>query len=164
VVVLGIDAASSSGWAVIRAPAGPLELVSWGKCNGKDFQSIVEVCQGAVALGVDLAAIETPYVDQSPDVAIKLGLVVGRWAQEIDRHKIPWTGHKAAQWQHRLLAGLIGPSSPRDQRKLAAQRWVRANFAARVGAAPISDDEADAICLAAWRAKESRFAALVRRA
>lgn len=148
-ITLGVDAAGSSGWAIVDTSAGRPRLVSYGVCRAQ-HDHIIDVVETAFAHHVEVAAVEWPYVDKSPAVAIKLGVIVGRWAQELDRVRIPWKGHNAQSWQAGLLAGLIGAASPRDQRKAAAARWVKAEFGVIV-----TGDEADAIGLATWRAKHA---------
>lgn len=155
--MLGIDAATSSGWGVIDTSKGRRGLLSFGAINAKDAHAIIEVVESALALGVADAAIETPYVTPdpkraNPDTAIKLGVIVGRWVQELDRAGIPCTWCKAVTWQQGLLAGLIRGSSPREVRKRAAKTYVRAEFGIDV-----EEDPADAICVAIWRGRHARI-------
>lgn len=149
---MGIDAAGSSGWGIVDVGRGRPSLITFGVCNGKDHHAIVEVVETAVTHGVQVVAIESPYVDKNVDTAIKLGVICGRWCQEFDRAGIKWISCKADTWQRKLLDGLIHAGSPREVRKKAAKQYVRAEFGREV-----SEDEADAICLATWRAKESAF-------
>jgi Holliday junction resolvasome RuvABC endonuclease subunit len=157
-IVFGVDAATSSGWAIVDSTAGKPRLVSYGVGCGTDHAVVHDLVENAQRLGAQLGAIEAPYVDKNPDTAIKLGVIVGRFAQELDRAGIAWTGHKAQQWQQRLLNGLIALTSPREVRKRAAIQWVKATYGIDA-----REDEADAICLTTWKAKEAHFEALKRK-
>jgi Holliday junction resolvasome RuvABC endonuclease subunit len=154
-MALGLDAATTTGWAVVEH-VGRLRVVEFGKIKIRHHQRLAEVLTRAVHLGVQVAAIEVPYVDKNVDTAIKLGMICGRWQQELDRVGMPYTTHKASEWQHQMLAGLITRRSPREDRKKAAAIWVASTFNLRVG-----EDEADAIILASWRAKLGAYAARV---
>jgi Holliday junction resolvasome RuvABC endonuclease subunit len=155
--VLGLDAASTTGWAVVDGRNATPALLTWGAVDARTHHAAIAVVENARALGVAMAAVETPYVDKNADTAIKLGIVVGRWAQELGRAGIPWKGWKAQQWQFHVLKGMVGPGAPRAQLKAAAARWVKITYGYDVG-----EDEADAICFATWRAKQERFDELVR--
>jgi Holliday junction resolvasome RuvABC endonuclease subunit len=153
--VLGVDAATRSGWAIIDTTAGPPRHLGHGIVSGIDASAISDLVEHAAAAGVTIAAVEEPYLDKSAAVAIKLGIIVGRWLQELELAGLKCELFKAQSWQHFALAGLIGPSSPRAQRKAAAKRWVKAEFGLVV-----PEDAADAIVFATWRAKAARLARL----
>jgi Holliday junction resolvasome RuvABC endonuclease subunit len=145
---LGLDAATSTGWGIVEFAHGRLRLLDFGIARVGDHRSLGEVVAKAVQLDVETAAIEVPYVDKNADTAIKLGIVVGRWMQELDRARMSYVTHKANDWQRNLLGGLIQNAAPRAARKRAASMWVASMFKIQV-----REDEADGICMAAWVAK-----------
>jgi Holliday junction resolvasome RuvABC endonuclease subunit len=155
VIVLGLDAATSTGWAIVGVAQGKTRLYDFGIANVHNWRSLGKVVAAGVSAGAETAALEVPYVDKSPDTAIKLGMIAGRWMQELDRAGLRYTQHKAQQWQSNLLKGLIVPRSPREERKRAAGLWVKCQFGLVV-----KEDEADAICLATWGAKVGNVAQL----
>ncbi len=150
-IVLGIDAAASSGWAIVDASGGRPQLLDYGIAKCSDYRTLPAVVGVAITAGVASAAIEVPYVDKNIDTAIKLGFVVGRWMQELDRAALSYGTFQAQSWQHFILAGLVTPQSTREARKRAAISWVEITYRVRV-----PSDSADAICLATWRAKVLR--------
>lgn len=149
--VLGLDAATNTGWGVVSCDEGEPRLLSYGVI-GTAWEQIRDLIEQLAPMPIVHAAIETPYVDRDPSVTIKLARIAGRFEQECERHAIPVQLANARTWQVALLQGLITPQSPRVVRKRAAQRWVESVYRVRV-----REDEADAICLATWAAKTRAF-------
>jgi Holliday junction resolvasome RuvABC endonuclease subunit len=152
VIVLGIDAAAKSGWGIVDTTAGRARLLDFGIAKVGNYRSLGAVVAAAIKLGAVKAAIEYPYVAENAGTALKIGTVVGRWMQECDRAALAFETFTASQWQLQLLSGLITNKSKREDRKKAAAIWVKSVF----GIVAL-EDEADGICLAAWRAKVGRF-------
>jgi Holliday junction resolvasome RuvABC endonuclease subunit len=148
--VLGIDAATTTGWAVVGPEGSRMKVLAHGRMTA-DWSGIEQLLAGLV-VPVEVAAVESPYLDKNPDTTITLARIVGRFEQVLDRRGVRTELVKAASWQQGLLDRLIRPSSTRAQRKFAAKLWVRASYRLDV-----SEDEADAICLATWQAKHELF-------
>jgi Holliday junction resolvasome RuvABC endonuclease subunit len=161
-LVLGIDAATTTGHAtILLGEAGKLSVRRVGRIAAR-AGAISDLIAAAAGDGVVLAGLETPYLDKNPDTTIKLAMIAGRFAQELDHHRIPCAQLRADEWQKGLLTGLISGRSDRGLRKRAARAWVHATYKLDV-----TEDEADAICLATWLAKRAvldrKTAAAVRR-
>ncbi len=150
-IAAGLDAASRTGWAVVEAGRGRPTRLASGVVEAHWDQIMDTVAQVFLPRGVELALIEVPYVASNPHTAITLGRIVGRWEEELDRAGIAVELVRAQQWQVGLMAGLIGRTSPRDQRKKAARLWVRQFYGLNLP----SEDECDAIGLATWGAQRA---------
>lgn len=151
-IVLGIDAATKSGWGIVDTTGGRIRLLDFGIAKVGNYRSLGAVMAVALKLNVAKVAIEYPYMAENAGTAIKIGIVVGRWMQECDRAALPFETFTAHQWQMQLLTGLITNRSKSPERKKAAAIWVKSVFGINA-----LEDEADGICLASWRAKVGRF-------
>lgn len=148
--VLGLDAATNTGWGLVSCEPQPRPL-SWGVV-GTSWEQIRDLIEHLAPMPVVHVVIETPYLDKDPSAAIKLGRIVGRWEQECERRGLPVQLAMASVWQMGLLNGLIRPSSPRAARKAAARQWVKSAYGITA-----REDEADGLCLATWAAKTLAF-------
>lgn len=160
-IVVGIDSATRSGVATVHGErTGDVRLLHHGTFNGTRASSVQNVTASLSHLAdfcsrgpVDhLVVIEEPYLDKNPRTAMLLARITGRWLQALETAGHPVELVQPSTWQQGLLAGLITPRSPRAQRKEAARRYVKAEFGVDV-----SEDEADAICIATWRLKQWRI-------
>jgi Holliday junction resolvasome RuvABC endonuclease subunit len=144
--VLGLDAATNTGWGVVSCDPLPRAL-SWGVV-GTQWEQIRDLIAELAPMPIVQVVIETPYVDKDPSVTIKLARIVGRWEQECDRAGLPVVLATASVWQVAMLSGLITARSPRAVRKRAARQWVSSVY--RVSA---REDEADGLVIATWGAR-----------
>jgi Holliday junction resolvasome RuvABC endonuclease subunit len=157
ITVLGLDCASTTGWAVVQVRGGKPAVSTYGKIKA-GWAEIRDLINHFSSASLTLAVLETPYVDKNPDTTIKLARLCGRFEQELDAHDIAIEVVKAWDWQRGLLRGLVHERSTRPERKAACRRWVRAELGLDVG-----EDEADAIAMAVWMGKRQHFEALTRR-
>lgn len=154
-VVIGIDAASKSGYAVVAKYGGQKErLLERGAMRADNYQLMHEL--GERWRGrLSLATIEKPFQQQNRNTTALLDQIAGRWQFVMGRIGVRWEVRFADQWQKEVLTGLIAAGTKRDARKLAARRWVNAWF----GVSVTDEDEADAIGLAVAAARRHAFAA-----
>jgi Holliday junction resolvasome RuvABC endonuclease subunit len=144
--VLGLDSAERTGFALVaREPGGRERLLRHG-CLTAITASHVEAAVAELAgEAPDLVAIEAPFVKVNASTGLVLATLLGRWLQEWERRGTRTTTVLASTWQISLLAGLIGRASVREARKAAARSWTKAIYGAE-----LSEDEADAACIAGW--------------
>jgi Holliday junction resolvasome RuvABC endonuclease subunit len=153
-LVIGIDAATiTTGWAVVDVRPGLPKLVASGTIGGTRAADILALSR-AWAPKVQAAAVEEPYLDPRKGVATmrKLAGATERWLMAWELAGVPCRAVRAQEWQCGVLAGLAGPQAPREQRKRAAAIWTRAQFGA-----VLSEDVADAACLAFWEGRRLAF-------
>lgn len=150
-IVVGIDSATSTGWAVIhRDERGRETRLGSGVTSAESAGGIAAFVQTMTTTWptIDLVAVEDAYLDKNPKTLKVLCRIQGRWLQEFERAGIRCTLVDASTWQIGMLRGLIQRASPRKDRKKAAILWAR-----RLLGAAVTSDEADALCLATWAAR-----------
>lgn len=144
--VLGIDAATKTGWGIVQRPDGRAEeLVGHGVIKPRDPDVIDEFVTEIFEQHPDLDAvyIERPYMLRNPGTTIMLSMLVGAFRFAFSR-RVPVTLTPPSEWQHSVLAGLL-PTKGRvtnKHTKPAAKLWVKMRFGIDV-----TEDEADAICV-----------------
>lgn len=149
-LVLGLDTASTTGWALVRREAGREVVVDHGLADGRDH-----LARAALArrLRPDIVAIEDAWLGAggraNPATLKLLARIQGGWEQAVrdaGATRVEYVQPQA--WQSLLLAGLCRGNAPRAQRKAAAQLWVRRWYGLEV-----SEDEADAVAIATFQAR-----------
>ncbi len=151
--MLGIDCATTTGWALVQLGAGRPVVAAHGTIRA-GWHEVRDLVDHFSVAGLSVAALETPYVDKNADTTIKLARLCGRFEQELEARAIPVELVKASEWQRGLLRGLITETSKRGDRKRACRLWVKSELGKVVG-----EDEADAIALAVWVGRRLAFAA-----
>jgi hypothetical protein len=155
VIVLGIDSAELTGFAVVTSgPGGRETLLRHGVFKiraAADVEvAVVDLVGGTLP---DLVAIEAPFIGQNVTTGLTLATLLGRWLQALEIRGVPTTTVTANVWQIGILTGLITQRSRRAERKAAACGWSKATF----GVA-LSEDEADAAGIATWALRHARLA------
>lgn len=157
--VLGLDAAlNRTGYALVQKLDGRERLIASGVLTKS-----TEVARAAFAMeyrGVDLVAIEEPFLGPNVDTLLKLAAEMGAWRHAFGVLNVAVETVKADVWQMGVLRGLIDSKTKRDGRKKQARIWARTTF--QLPALPL-EDVADASGLATWcarqRAMKSKIAA-----
>lgn len=145
-IVLGIDSAEVTGFAVVvRDPGQRERLVRHGTLPIRTAADVGAAVTELAAAAPDVVAIEAPFVRANPATGLALATLLGRWLQEWERRGARTTTVLASTWQIGLLAGFIDRRSDRAARKAAAQQWARATFGVN-----LPEDEADAAGIASW--------------
>lgn len=153
-IVLGLDAAATTGYALVEVPqAGRERLIEAGKIIVRgpyDVHSFLTTHYR----GISLVAIEDPYLAQHGNVATLKSLcrIAAWWEMAYTLQPVPCKLMMADRWQMGLLRGLIKPGSPRVARKRAAWTWVKAWLKIE-----LSEDACDAACLAVWAGRQRRI-------
>jgi Holliday junction resolvasome RuvABC endonuclease subunit len=156
-IVLGLDSATRTGFAVVRVEGGREELLEHGVIDGRDADEIDDFAHRiAQTYSPDVAAIEDNYLDKDPSALKTLSRIVGRWQQALETRGVETRLVLAQVWQSGLLRGL-GGAGDRKGRKKAAALWVLGAFRIK----DVSPDETDAICMATWEARRRAFAGKV---
>lgn len=148
-IVLGLDSASTTGWALVQGE----KLLEHGLVNASERRR-----QDTLAAYVcsrhrpDIAVIEDNYFGKNVDVVKVLSRIAGAWELAFAVRGVDTRLVMGSVWQKALLTGLIDNGSVSAARKAACARWVKATYGLKV-----SEDEADAIGLATYVAREMAY-------
>lgn len=164
-IVLGIDQAATSGWAIhVGGPKG--RIVAHGVARTWEARADVltqalERAGGVIGevlvvfenhAGISLSKgsrEEGKAPTRNTAVILGLGAARGRWEEALDRRGHPELMRLSVEpkaWRARVLGLALGAS--RERCKHAALEWASAALYK-----PIADDnEAEAICIASWGA------------
>lgn len=158
--VLGIDSASTAGWAIVDGE----RLLEHGTVDARDPMRVHQVVGDLVTRHrPELAVIEEAYVGRgehaNPKTTMLLSRFIGRWEMALALRGLKAELVTAQSWQSEILAGLLPPKPKREDRKAAAARWVRLTY--RVD---VVGDAADAISIATWASRRATLAARLGRA
>ena len=157
-IVLGIDSASTAGWAVVDGE----RLLEYGTVDARDPLRVHQLVGSIVTrLRPARAVIEQAYVGRgehaNPKTTMLLSRLIGRWEMALALREVPSELIEAQSWQSEILAGLLPSRPKRDDRKAAAARWAGLTFKVNV-----AGDAADAIGIAAWASRRATMAARLR--
>lgn len=152
-IVLGIDSATTTGWALIERRGMAERLIDRGHVKLNDKRgpaAVVEELAARVwnAVEPDLVVIEQPWLGKNAKTALLLAEFIGRWRQAFEARGCRCEVIAPATWHAGILRGLVGMRSPRAACKKAAQIWARSTY--RV---TMTEDEADAAAVATWAAR-----------
>lgn len=159
-IVLGIDSASSAGYAIVDGE----RLIAHGVVDARDPARVWQlVGHLVVAHAPGLAVIEQAYVGRgehaNPATTMLLSRLIGRWEMALAARGVRSELVGAHEWQSAVLAGLLPPRPKRDDRKRAAAAWARATYGQK-----IVGDAADACGIASFVSRRESMAARLRRA
>lgn len=159
-IVLGIDSASTAGWAVVDGD----RLIEHGTVDARDPIRVHQLVGSLITRHRPArAVIEQAYVARgehaNPKITMMLSRLIGRWELALALREVPWELVEAQTWQAEILAGLLPPRPKRDDRKTAAVKWVRL-----VHKLDVVVDAADAIGIASWASRRATLNARLRRA
>lgn len=137
---LGIDCATSTGWALVEGPASP-QLLGSGKLDLRTDASakIAMLAEKINTVGVDRVVIELPWLGKNIQTTIVLARLCGRFEQVFPGAEVI-VSHV---WQTSMLG--CGRGAKRAQLKATAQMLAKATFGK-----DFPEDVADAICIALW--------------
>ena len=149
--VLGVDQAATSGWALVEldqrrvvahgvsqtSPERRRALIDLRRLPGFDPRRMLVVFED-----------HTTFPAQSTAQAVGLGVALGRWLELLDIFDHPprlRTKAAPAEWRR-----VLGTSAhlERDAWKAQARMWATSVCREQV----VSDDEAEAVCIATWGA------------
>lgn len=159
---LGLDVATSCGWAVLRAAKrgqpgllvyNTMDLSAVPSSIVRTFQADLirnfsECAVRGYGTGLEVG-LEEPYLDKSPKTFKVLALLVGRFQQAFESVGIVPVLVPAQTWQTAVLGQFGGKR--REDRKKAALIWAKAMFGLE-----LSQDAADAAGLAYYLATKER--------
>jgi Holliday junction resolvasome RuvABC endonuclease subunit len=157
---IGVDVATRAGWAVVEATGGcerALETGIVSPASGAVWEQIESVV--SKWRGVDVVALERPYLDKNVLTLEVLARLLGAWEHACASRWLDVVLVRASEWQQEVLAGLINRASKRTQRKQAARIWCRATYGLN-----LDDDQSDATALATWAVRTERMRGLIRAA
>lgn len=157
--VIGIDPSlRRTGWAYI-AWRGATRYWVCGTFRGDDHDAATEVLARAAQSGVTHAAIETVYLGRNFKTVTTLSEVIGSikswcWGAKIQTMDAP-----AMKWKSAMLT--MGGCLPQGRKE---QKAASMKVARMLMASPANNDEADAVCIAAWaqRMLETEARAIAR--
>lgn len=143
-ITLGIDSASSAGWAHLDGE----RIIGTGTINARDPHRIDALA--ALVCGKarpDLVVIEDSFMGVNVNTVKVLSRIQGRFEQAFAMRGVPTELVLASVWQKALLTGIPGGT------KKACATWVRATYGITV-----AEDEADALALATHVARRELVA------
>ena len=145
--VLGLDVATTCGWALVDNATGKERslgrgVITLARAPSDEIEKLVDYALSAPAHKPDLVVVELPYLDKNPATLLCLAMLAGRFQQAFEVAGFPVELLRATQWQRTVLGGFGGKK--RDGLKKAAVLWARATFGV-----PMTGDEADAHGIAA---------------
>jgi hypothetical protein len=151
VTVLGIDSAELSGYAIVsRAASGAEELIRRGTLTVRSGADVDRAVADLTAGGPDVVAVEEPFVHpRRPGAGLVLARLLGRWLQVLEAGGFATVTVPASMWQTGILPGVTHRTRSAE-RKAAAQAFALERFGVAV-----TEDEADAIALATWVARNA---------
>ena len=149
-IVIGIDQAATSGWAIARRADGAAKILESGTVRGALARR--DVIARAVSLGEPLAAVYEAHTvgggrHWNPATILGMGDARGRWLEALELAGVPrrmcigvtpYTWRSAMIGRHRMK---------RHEMKAAAVLSCRGR-----GVTVASDDEAEAVLIAMWGA------------
>lgn len=165
-VILAIDPGSVSGWAIVsprRATVHARQPVTvWSGCSSDGPKNhVVEMARDAANdVKRPLIVVAETWTtgnrehDRRMKAAVLLGLGAawGRWYDALDAVGVPKTRIlrvNTATWRAKVIGGLMNRST--EEWKRLAQLHAHQRFPVRTPSGKItSDDEAEALCIAAW--------------
>lgn len=145
-IAVGIDCATTTGWAIVERVAGRETLKGHGLINLKrsdPWNPITQLANESMRIEgePDVVAIELPWLGKNPHTLEVLARYCGRFEQAFAG--TPTRLVRASEWQSKILGKFGGKK--RAQLKRAVVLWVKGSFGVDV-----SEDEADAIGLAVY--------------
>lgn len=149
-VVLGVDSASSAGWAHLDGT----RIIGSGAIDARDPHRIDALA--ALVCGrarPDLVVIEDSFLGINVNTVKVLSRIQGRFEQAFATRGVPTELLLASVWQKALLAGIPGGT------KKACATWVQATYRIKVG-----EDAADAIAIATHVERRETMARRMRAA
>lgn len=149
-IVLGLDAAARTGFALVEKTVGPERLIEHGSVD-TGTADIIQTFATNMATrrrAPDIVVIEDCYLDKNVQTLKALARLTGRWQQAFESMGLRTRLCMADVWQKRMLGQMGGAG--RASRKKAAMTWCRAWFKAE-----LDPDAADAACMAAWECRRS---------
>jgi Holliday junction resolvasome RuvABC endonuclease subunit len=152
VLILGLDVATRTGWAVVRRAGRRETLVAFGAINATareiDALAGAQIDAAADAGEPLLAALEDSFLGRNVATLRTLAALRGRWEQALEMRGARVELVRPDGWQRAILTGLMGPRAQRAERKRAAQAFALATFGAKA-----TQDQADAIGIATYGAR-----------
>lgn len=150
-IILGIDSATTTGWALVERVGMAERLLGYGtaKLGENPAGAVSRLAAHVFELArPDLVVIEQPWMGKNVKTAMLLAEFVGRWKQAFESRGCVCSVVLPSQWRAGILTGLIGAKSPRAACKKAARIWGRGTFGVTM-----SEDEAEAVAVATWAAR-----------
>lgn len=163
-VILAIDPAKDSGWAILPPPSSSIDAMSR---HGEGGHAVAvnlarEVCMRTRRPLIVVAETWTTgnrEHDRRMKAAVLLGLGAAwqRWLAEFDRIGLPKSRVlrvNVATWRSKIIGGAMNRTS--DEWKQAAKQVATGRFPALDRASlplfepELNDNEADALCIALW--------------
>jgi hypothetical protein len=161
VIVLGIDSATTAGWAVVDGE----RLIEYGTVDARDPIRVWQLAGHlVVAHAPALAVIEDSYLGRGAHANVAtaklLSRLIGRWEMALAARGVRAELVLPQAWQTATLAGFLPPGRvKRDDRKRAAAAWAKATYGVT-----ITGDAADAVGLATYASRRASMDAKLRRA
>jgi Holliday junction resolvasome RuvABC endonuclease subunit len=146
VIALGIDAATNTGFGLVRSENRRETLIAHGELDFATFPAKWELAETIVRLAreyhPDVVAIELPYMHKNAHALEVLARFCGRFEQALEPTGAKVRVIRANQWQPKMLGTC---RMKRDALKKLAVAWCRSNF----GVA-LPEDAADAAVMAVF--------------
>jgi Holliday junction resolvasome RuvABC endonuclease subunit len=150
VIVVGIDSAELSGFAIVQRAGVDERLIRHGVAAVRTAADVERVVADLVGTGPDVVAVEEPFIHpRNPATGLALARLLGRWLQVFEGRGLATVTVPASMWQTAVLPGVTRRTRSAE-RKAAAQAFARERFGVEV-----TEDAADAIAMATWVARNA---------
>lgn len=153
-IILGLDSARTTGFALVERTVGPERLLEYGtiEAAGAEVIQAFATRMATRKRPPDLVAIEDGFLGKNVVTLKSLCYLVGRWQQAFESMGVETITRMADRWQRGLLGRDLGGTGNRESRKKAAAIWTKAWFKQT-----LDEDAADAACLATWELRQHVF-------
>ena len=156
VIALGIDCATSSGWALVEATGGHERLLADGVIDltipdfWMEIKRLADASYWETETKIpDIVAIELPWLGKNAHTLEVLARLCGRFEQAFEPTGAKVQVVRASEWQSSILGRFGGKT--RAGLKLAAIAWAKGTFGVS-----LPSDAADAAGLACWALRTTR--------
>ena len=144
-MVLGLDSAELTGFAVVELEGGREVLKRYGTVHARSAAEVSAAVADLVVGPLDVVAVEEAFIHpKQPHAGLALSRLLGRWLQELETRGLATVTVPASMWQTAILPGVTYRSKSAE-RKRAAVRFAGERFGVVA-----TEDEADAIAMACW--------------
>jgi len=154
--VLGLDSALKTGWGLVQGDT----LLEKGVVDASELRRVDTLAAFVCArTRPDLVLIEDNFFHKNMLTLKVLSRIVGAWQLAFAVRGVTTALITPAEWQHGILAGLLGKKAHSAEIKDACMRWVNLTYKVKLGS-----DASDGIAIATFGARRMAQEARIRRA
>ena len=145
-IVVGLDAATKTGFAVLERSHGREHVHAAGVIHVSPAN--IERFAAEWAPLASLVVVEDPFMQKNVVTLKELAGIARVWEHVFAARGVAVRRCTAQSWQSAILAGLMSGRAKREERKRAAVKWARLAYRLE-----LPEDAADGLGLAVWGAR-----------